>query len=258
MLNRDALNRGNENSNVLIRVAIALIIGLLSLAAGLWIGNTVLDSSGNKASELQAEIQSLQSKLAEIDSAAQVLVEDVAAAIQMEENLRTQLSLAEEKASSALQTLAQKESELELLSSAQEQIAALEKQIGKEESTLENLREMSDAIESHRLLLVELRKELPETREESVTYWNTMKTIAARADPALASPADKVILKIDNYFDWNDRSPYPTAPPEDYLNWLTDRRFSGADAYLDATATFNRDAMLAVITEMDAVVSQLN
>ena len=258
MLNRDMLYRGNQSSNVLIRVGIALMVGLLGLAAGLWLGSTVLDSSGDKVSGLQSDLELAGSE-------SQALVEELAAVAQVEETLRTQLSDAEEQASSALQTLTQMESDMEMLSSAQEQILTLEEQIQSIQSQvtegqgdLESLREISDAVEKHRLLLVELRKELPETREESETYWNTMKTVAARADPALASPADKVILKIDNYFDWNERTPSPTAPADDYLAWLADYSTSGAVAYEDANLVFIREALLAVIGQMDTVVSRLD
>ena len=258
MLNRDILYRGEENSNVLIRVGIILMVGLLSLGAGLWLGSTVLDSSGDKISGLQSDLELAGSE-------AQALVVELAAAAQVEETLRTQLSDAEEQASLTLQTLTQMESDMEVLSSAQEQILTLEEQIqsiqsqvAEEQGNLKALSELSDSIERHRLLLVELRKELPGTREESITYWTTMKTIAAKADPTLASPADKVILKIDNYFDWNERTPNPTAPVDDYLAWLADYSPSGAIAYEDANVFFIREALLSVISQMDTVVSRLN
>ena len=252
------LYRGDENSNVLVRVGITLMVGLLGLAAGLWLGSTVLDSSGDKISSLQSDLD-----LAGLESKA--LVEEMAAAAKVEKTLLAQISDAKEQASSALHTLTQMESDLEMLSSAQEQILTLEKQIQpiqpqatEKQGNLEFLREMSDVVERHRLLLVELRKDLPLTREEAEAYWDTMKTIASRADPALASPADKVILKIDNYFDWNDRSPNPTAPSEEYMDWLADYSTSGATAYEDANVTFVREALLSVISQMDTVVSRLN
>jgi len=258
MLNRDMLYRGDENSHVLIRVGITLMIGLLGLAAGLWLGSTVLDSSGNKISSLQSDLD-----LAGLES--QALVEEVASSANVEETLRAQLSDAEKQAASALHTLTQMESDLEMLSSAQEQILTLEKQIQsiqsqvtEKQGNLEFLRDMANAVERHRLLLVQLRKDLPLTREETEAYWDTMKTIASRADPALASPAGKVILKIDNYFDWNERRPNPTAPSEEHLAWLADQSTSGATAYADSKDSFVKEALLSVISQIDIVVSRLN
>ena len=109
MLNRDMLYRGDENSHVLIRVGITLMVGLLGLAAGLWLGSTVLDSSGNKISSLQSDLD-----LAGLES--QALVEEVASSANVEETLRAQLSDAEEQTASALHTLTQMESDLEMLS----------------------------------------------------------------------------------------------------------------------------------------------
>jgi hypothetical protein len=261
------LDQGSKKSTVQIWVGVTLIVGLLGLAGGLGLASTVLDTSGGSGlkadlRDSQARVSQLQADLKEMDSASQVLVEKLAGATQKEDDLRLQLSLAAAQASSALQALAQKESELGLLTSTQEQIQSIQSQLAKEQGNLKALREMSDAVEKHRLLLVELRKDTPQTREESITYWKNIKTLAARADPALTSPADRVILKIDNYFNWNDRSPNPTGPADEYMNayfdWLADYTTSGAIAYEDAVITFTRDALLAVITQMDSVVSRLN
>lgn len=251
MLNRDALYRGSEKNTFLIRVGITVIVGLLSLATGLWLGSAVLDSSADKVSDLQTNVQNLQSELEVAGSESQALTEELATAAQANDSLQVQLSEAEKRASSALQALEQ-------VAALEKQVESIQLQVIEGQANLDAVKEMSDDIEKHRLLLVELRKDLPQTREESITYWNVMKSIAASADPALASPADKVILKIDNYFDWSDRTPSATASSDDYLNWLADYATSGAVAYEEATATFTREAMLAVITEMDTVVSRLN
>jgi hypothetical protein len=261
------LDQGSKKSTVQIWVGITLIAGLLGLAGGLGLASTVLDTSGGSGlkadlRDSQARVSQLQADLEEVNSASQVLAEKLAGATQKEDDLRMQLSQAEARASSALQALTQKVSELELTTSAQEQLQSIQTQLAKEQANLTALREMSDAVERHRLLLVELRKDTPQTREESTTYWRNIKTLAARANPALASPADRVILKIDNYFNWNDRSPSPTGPTDEYFNayfdWRADYNTSGAIAYEDAVITFTRDALLAVITQMDSVVSRLN
>ena len=279
------LDQERKKSNLQIWVGISLIAALLGLAGGMGLASTVLDSSEDsslkpalrdsqaRVSQLEDEVRDLQSNLEDMDSESQALAEELAGATQREEDLGTQLSQAEAQASSALQALTQKESELklelELSTSAEEQIATLEEQIQSlqlqeagGQGNLEAVRELSDTIERHRLLVVELRKDPPETREVSTTYWNNIKTIAARADPALSSPADKVILKIDNYFDWNERSPNPAVPADEYANayfdWISEFRPTGAEAYVDATESFTRDALLAVIVQLESVASKLN
>ena len=240
------LDKEGKKSNVLIWVGITLIAGLLGLAGGLGLASSVLDSSEDPAlksalldsqtrvAQLQAEANDILIKLEGMNSASQAMVRE-------KEQLQTRLSQAEAQATSV-----------------QEQVQSVQSQLAKAQDKLEAAREMSNALERHRLLLVELRKDSPKTRGESIAYWNNIKTLAARADPALASPVDRVILRIDNYFDWDDRSPGSTASSDDYLNWLADSTTSGANAYEEAAASFTRDALQAVITQMDAVVSRLN
>ena len=179
-----------------VEETISQIAGLLGLAGGLGLDSSGVDSSEDsglqlvvrdsqiRVSQLQAEVHGLRADLEEVDSASQVLVENLATATRKEKALQMQLSQAEERASSALLAQAQMESDLELLASTQEQVAALEEQIkpiqlqaAKDQGNLEAVGEMSDTIERHRLLLVDLRKEVPQTREESFTYWRGIKTI---------------------------------------------------------------------------------
>ena len=121
---------------------------------------------------------------------------------------------------------------------------------------------MSDSIERHRLLLVELRKEVPEARDQSIDHWKGIKSIAIKADPALAWSADEVILRIDNYYDWNDRSPGTAIPTLEfataYSEWQALFTISGAEAYVEATEMFTEDALLSVINQIESVVGRLN
>ncbi|MQF48584.1 hypothetical protein FIM08_01580 [SAR202 cluster bacterium AC-647-N09_OGT_505m] len=273
------LDEERKNSNVQIWAGISLITALLGLAGGMWLASTVLYSSEDsdlahglrasqaRVSQLETEVWELRTDLKDSDSASQALAEELAGATHREKNLGLQLSQAEAQAYSALQTLTQKESEL--LTPAEEQIATLEAKIQSLQSqetegtdNPEAISEMSNIVERHRLLLVELRKEPPETREGTATYWYNIRTIASKAAPALTSPADKVILKIDNYFDWSERSPNITIPADEYsdayFDWLDQFTLTGAEAFVKATESFRRDALLEVITHLDSIVSRLN
>lgn len=244
------VDKAGKKNNALIWVGVILIALLVGLAGGLGLASSVLDSSEEpglksalldsqaRIAQLQAEADDLQTTLDAMDSASQALTQELT---QEKEDLRVQLSQAQAQA-----TL------------AQEQVQSIQSQMAKAQDKLETARAMSDALERHRLLLVELRKDSPQTREESTAYWSNIKTLAARADPALASPADRVILKIDNFFDWDDRSPGPASSSTDYLNWLADYTTSGASAYEEAAARFTRDALQAVVTQMDSVIAGLN
>ena len=270
MLNRDVLYGRNRSSNLLLWVGATLMISLVSFAAGLWLGNEVLSSPENELSALRTNIENLQTAVRDADLKSQTLNQDLTAATQSENNLRMQLAEAEGKVSIALQSANEKESEKESESdSTQDENANLQEQIilsletriaqiSNEKDNIESLRAMTDDVEKHRLLLVEMRKEAPQTREESSKYWKSIKSLASKADPSLASPVDKVILRIDNYFDWNDRAPDANVRPEDHLAWLAEYSTSGAVTYEEASYNFTKEALLAVIIQMDSIITRLN
>jgi hypothetical protein len=223
---------------------IALIAALLGLASGLGLASTVLDSGDGEAkarlldnlSQADDQIQGLQASLGAQAAAAQVLTDA--------------LDQAEAQASSALKELEQKKTELKALYSVQSEAR----------SEMEKLRVLKDQVSSldgFRSLLVEVRKDPPETRTEALSYWSNVKSLAARADASLVSPVDRVILKIDNYFDWDDRVPGPSATIEDQIAWSVDYTTSGAEAYDVAIKSFAKDTLLAVITRIDTVIGFL-
>ena len=50
--------------------------------------------------------------------------------------------------------------------------------------------------DNDKLLLVEIRKEIPQTRNEAQQHWKNVKTIALQTDSSLGPAIDKVITKI--------------------------------------------------------------
>jgi len=268
------LGQERKTNRVQIWIGITLITMLLGLALGMWLASTVLSPSHDSAletyisgnedtvSQLVVEIQSLRSDMEDMDSASSIIAKELAETAQREDELEWQLSQAQATSSTVLDAIAEKELALKQVSLADSQIASLKSQLQSSQSqaqvNVEAIRDMSNTIERHRLLLVEIRKDPPETREETVAYWNNIRGIASRANPALSSPVEKVMLKIDNYFDWSDRSPNTTRSSDDYVAWLADYTTSGAIAYEAASATFTKDALLAVITHLDSVATKLN
>ncbi len=243
---------------VLIWFGIAALVGALSLAAGIWLGREAL----NPTTDLEAEIQDLRAQLAEAGEKSQTLVESLSATSLVESDLADRLTGTEERVASLQMALSQEESKssaaLERVASLEEQTASLQTGLAGRDSKIGYLNALAETVESHRLLLVELRRDFPTTREESFDYWNTMKAVAAKADPALATQADRVILRIDNYYDWNDRRPQTGVCTQEYEDWLIDHNSSGAAGYGETSDAFNREALLSVIANMEGLISQLN
>ena len=108
--------------------------------------------------------------------------------------------------------------------------------------------------DNDKLLLVEIRKEVPQTRNEAQQHWNNVKTIALQTDSSLGPAIDKVITKIDPYYDWIDKLENVTND-EEYINWIIEGQLSGAYTYNEEIVQFRNDALLAVIIRMDAALS---
>ena len=108
--------------------------------------------------------------------------------------------------------------------------------------------------DNDKLLLVEIRKEIPQTRNEAQQHWKNVKTIALQTDSSLGPAIDKVITKIDPYYDWIAKLDNVTND-EEYINWIIEGQLSGAYTYSDEIVEFRNDALLAVIIRMDAALS---
>ena len=117
---------------------------------------------------------------------------------------------------------------------------------------------MYDSLEDHRALLLELRREMPADREESLAYWSNIHRVAVDANPALSSEAEKVLVRIDNYYTWKDGGPDPSDSVDEYLDWRKAYAPSGAEAYEEATLIFNQQALLSVVNRIDTVLALLD
>lgn len=251
-----------------------VVAGLLGLALGLAIAVAVLDSGSapvqpqtaapdNSAAleELRSQVQELQAQLAAASTPPAQVDEPAADPRQLEE-LQTGLTAAKEREDIALAALALAQTELELASEEQAGLRAElrehQSQAGEEIATLATLEEMYDSLDRHRLLLLELRRETPMDRQDSQAYWSNLHRVAVDANPALASPAEKVLIRIDNYYTWKDGGPDPSDSVDEYLDWREAYSPSGAEAYDEATLAFNQQALLSVVNRIDTVLSLLD
>ena len=269
MINRDVLYAQEQRSNTPKWVVLLVIASLAGLALGVLIGSllggtTEVDTSEADAQveELQAQLDDLDAKLRDVEAESASLVNALEAAGRTDTDLRTRLADAQAAASEAQAALDRTETEL---ASSKEAVAGLETRneelaasVEKLQGSVDGLGDAGDALEQHRLLMVELRKDPPDTRDGAFDYWNTMKDRAVQANPALSSPVDRVILKIDNFYDWAERSPDAAPTSEEYVAWLAERVTSGAAAYQESADVFFKEALLSAITQMEAIVVRLS
>ena len=269
----NALKPNEKKRSTWAPVGLWLLAGLMGGVLGFAVAVVVLGTGGgtqeqvsptpdNRAAvdDLLGQVQELQTLLDATRELPDTAGEPPTNTHQVEE-LRADVAVALERESFALGALSVAQTELDLASAEQAglraELRANQSRAAEESARLDTLQEMYDSLERHRLLLLELRRENPADREESLTYWNNVQDVATRANPALTSPVEKVLVRVDNYYDWKDNSPDPSESVDEYLDWREAYDTSGAIAYDEATVTFNRQALLSVVNRMDTLLSQL-
>ncbi|MDE2860171.1 MAG: hypothetical protein OYI31_00455 [Chloroflexota bacterium] len=263
-----------RNKGAWTQIGVGLAAGLLGAALGLAIALAVLDSGrapaepevvapDNSAAveELRSQVQELKAQLDEATSRPVQVYEPAAAPGQVEK-LRGDLVAAQEREDIALAALSLAQSELELATEEQaglrQELRVHQSQAAEESARLDTLQEMYDSLEDHRALLLELRREMPTDRDESLAYWSNIHRVAVDANPALSSEAEKVLIRIDNYYTWKDGGPDPSDSVDEYLDWREAYAPSGAEAYEEATLIFNQQALLSVVNRIDTVLALLD
>ena len=146
---------------------------------------------------------------------------------------------------------------------AQLSVAIQDAEISEDELSNMNIRLNSltktiEKFENDKLLLIELRKEIPSSRAEAHNHWERVKDIAVVSDPTLGPKIDKVISMIDAYYDWLDQQPGVNSTDTDFFNWIVEGNISGAINYTSEIGKFQNDALLAVIIRMDAAISLIS
>ncbi len=130
-----------------------------------------------------------------------------------------------------------------------------ESELSKLNSRLDYITVTIEKFENDKLLLVELRKKIPSSRNEAHDHWGRVKDIAVISDPTLGPKIDKVISMIDAYYDWLDDQPGVNSTDTEFFNWIVEGNISGAINYTAEIGQFQNDALLAVIIRMDAAIS---
>lgn len=236
----------NKRSLVYIILGILSIALLLGTALGIAISSTIstgspgdaLDPSSNtyaRLNQMDAEINRLKLDLEKSNIEAQ--------------DLTVRLTQTDENYQNVLSDLIESQTDLALKELTNESSGDINP--GSE------LYEELNRMEKHRLLLVEIRKDPPLSREDAVEHWTKIKAVASKANPSLSSPADKIMITIDNYFDWKDRNPSASASSGELAYWIDDYELSGASAYDKAILSFTGEAILAVISHMDSISESL-
>ena len=105
----------------------------------------------------------------------------------------------------------------------------------------------AEQIEADRLLLVEMRKELPDERREAFAFWNNVKELAAVSDPSLVAKANNVITALPAYFNFLE------TDFENQQDAVLTFQLTGASDYEAASDDFWRSFALSLIDRLTIV-----
>jgi hypothetical protein len=120
-------------------------------------------------------------------------------------------------------------------------------------AVIEGLERIYEPLEADRLLLIELRKELPEARSEAEEYLARTQQLALIANPARLGPSiSRVLASAPIYLDWRDGT-YAT-PEEASLAYQE----TGAAGFDRTWSDFRNDVLLSVSNQLDAVLSAVD
>lgn len=108
-----------------------------------------------------------------------------------------------------------------------------------------------DQIEADRLLLVEMRKKLPEDKNEAIAFWDNIKGLSSVADPSLVARANSVISSLPAYFRFLETD--FSSRQEAVLTF----QLTGASEYQVATDKFWKAFALSLIERLDIVSANL-
>ena len=233
---------------------------MIMLGIGIGIGYVLFQPSASEASsrtETNVErISRLEASIAEKDARFNDLLNQVAGYKQ--EIARTQAinegltdRIAQQQSTVDAAELAEKAAQNDLAAS-QEQVASLEEQLSTMASVQGHLANLEGAIEpmdSDRLLLVELRKSMPDNLDDAVMYWNTVKEQAVKSDPTLGPKVDRVIRLLPTYFDWIDGTYTDTC--DSVLAFFD----SGAVEFGTMSGDLQNDIFLVMINRMDSAIN---
>ena len=256
-----------QNKVLVIGVIALLIIGL---GSGYGIGNFMLQPRlieleinkevlGSQIIALESQISDLEEKEVQLEQ-AKVDINDLTRQIMNierdKEDLFQTLSSTQDTLNSLEEELLSEKNELETTINKL-QLSESEKQ--NMENKLESVEDTISRFKSDKLLLVEIRKEVPTTRAEASEFWNNMRAIATTSDPSLALSADKVLSSIGPYFNWVEAAPDPDVNEDgvvddEYLEWFFNPPL-GTFGYFDDIQAFYNDAFLVIIIRIDAALS---
>lgn len=194
-------------------LALTLVLIAVALGIGVGIGYLAFEPQTTEAASSldtsRERVARLEASLAEKDLRHQELLDQVAGfKEEIATTKATNVTLMDEMERQGETLAAAQDMTRDLQSSvtsAEGRVSALEGQLASQVDLNARISELQGVITplaDDRLLLVELRKDTPDTLEGAQEYWEGLKELAVAADPTLGTKVDRVIAFLPTYFEW--------------------------------------------------------
>ena len=240
---------------VLTLAAIAVALGI-----GVGIGYLAFEPQSTEAASTidagQERVMRLEASVAQKDARYQELLDqvarfkdEIARTNAANEALRDELDRQGETLAAAQSMTRDLQTEV---STGEGRVSALEGQLASQAELTAQILEFQQAITplaDDRLLLVELRKDTPDTLEDATAYWETVKELAVAADPTLGAKVDRVIDFLPIYFEWFEGEYNDTC---ESLQAFFD---TGAVEFGTLSGDLQSDVFLLLINRIDAATA---
>ena len=246
---------------ILLSVVALLFTHLMAVGIGLGVGYGIFEPQTSRAEaqalEQDQEIASLRQQIADSDLQFTAFMGESSERLQVQSTLQTDLDAIARELEQQRDAATQVEVEL---ASVRNRVAEKDASISELSEHVDSLSELQAEVtalkeevaplEAHRLLLVEIRKDTPDTRKAATEYWQGIKRLAVEVDPSLGPKADRVLRLVPVYFDWIEES-FTTSC--DSIDALVN---TGAIDFGTVVTDFEKDVLLTLINRMDAIVAQ--
>ncbi len=141
-----------------------------------------------------------------------------------------------------------------VLSNVRQNLSAKELELSKTQQRLDLIQTAITKLDNDRILLGDLRKDIPTTREEARTFWQGVRSRAVKVDSALGASVDSILTSLDKYYTyWVD--PLQNATSSQQIGDIVIKAVNtGAFDYVNAITKFQQDALLVVVTHLNQTV----
>ena len=220
-------------------VIIALVIGF---AAGYGIEYALTQPT---VQQLNNTVNQLQAGLATSNSKLEALSSEKA-------QLQSKLNSTKDKLSSLNEQLTAEQGQLtRALANLQGNLTTT----AKLQTKLSLVQNATGKLDNDRILLGDLRQDVPFDKEAARTFWEGVKSRAVKVDLTLGPAVDSILSTLDNYYT-NWIYPLGNATSTDQIGQIVlDSVGNGALDYQINTGKFQQEALLVIGTHIDQLIS---